>query len=162
MFHLATGGRAGAGHPGTNSSIPCRVWDILRHYMADASEYAPPPAAHQIRQDGARRVWCASGTRRIGTCQAAHPANITKAKVLMLASLPLIPRLLLPAQLCVKAGRCPSTAAQLPLNCRTTAVVFYGIFAIWEESPFPLRRIAPLPRRFSRKSHKIQRQLCGS
>ena len=75
------------------------------------SNYAPPPAAHQIRQDGARRVWCAFGMRRIGTCQAAHPANITKAKVLMLASLPLMPRLLFPAEQCAKAGRCPSTTA---------------------------------------------------
>ena len=45
----------------------------------------------------------------------------SRSHCIAFASLPLIPRLVLPVQLHVRGGSCLSTAAQLPLYCRSTA-----------------------------------------
>ena len=41
------------------------TWRIPGEYLANTWESAQPPTAHQIRQDGARRVWSAFGRRRV-------------------------------------------------------------------------------------------------
>ena len=66
LFSLPRRARSDAGRSGSN---PACGWAytrrILGEYPANTREHAVPPTAHQICQDGARRVWSAFGRRRV-------------------------------------------------------------------------------------------------
>ena len=86
----------------------------------------------------------------------------SRSHCIAFASLPLIPRLVLPVQLHVRGGQlpydCRTTAALLPLNCRSTAaqlpLYFMGFSAFGREAPPLPEESLPSPAGFLRKCHK--------